>query len=143
MEFQSDVQKQTYDRVRGMAEKLFTVFAQYNPDLPLIYVQRGSAVAVVHVAPWMDSAVVRVRAYVARDVTADAALYEDLMKRNNQFVFGAFLVDEDGDVAFQQTILGPTIDEDELKHTVGAVVTTADQLDEEVVGRWGGKRAID
>jgi hypothetical protein len=144
VEFASDVHKQTYERVRGMTESLFgTTFVKFNEDVPLMHVPHGSTFASIQVSPWADSAVVRVTAHVARGVTVDAALLEELNRQNNQFVFGAFLVDEDADVLFQQTILGPTIDEDELRHTVQAVLTTADQVDEQIVARWGGRRGMD
>lgn len=143
MHFENDVQKQTYARVRDMAERMFGMFAKYDDEHPLIFVKQGSALAFVRVAPWADSAVVVARSYVARGVTADADLYKHLLTMNDQVVFGAFALDSDGDVVFQQTVVGPTIDEDELKSTVLAVLATADDVDEDIVARWGGKRGMD
>ncbi len=41
------------------------------------------------------------------------------------------------------TLLGDYLDEEELHNAVGAVVTTADRLDDELQSRFGGKRSED
>ena len=41
------------------------------------------------------------------------------------------------------TWLGDYLDEEELHNAVGAVVTTADRLDDELQSRFGGKRSED
>jgi hypothetical protein len=57
--------------------------------------------------------------------------------------FGAFGVDKDGDIIFEHTIVGSTIDKEELKSSVKAVLSVADHYDDDIVSRWGGKRALD
>jgi hypothetical protein len=39
--------------------------------------------------------------------------------------------------------VGSTCDREELKALVMAVATTADRLDDEIVAKWGGERAMD
>jgi hypothetical protein len=143
MEFQNDVQRQCWERIQPIAQGLFGVFARFMDERPSFAVKQGSAVCFTRVAPWQDTAVLTATAWVARDVTPDPELYERLVRLNSEFVFGAFYLDDDNDVAFEQTIFAPTADPDEIKHTVMAVVVTADSYDDEIVGRWGGKRGID
>ena len=66
-----------------------------------------------------------------------------LLRENEQLRFGAFGVDSDNDICYSHTVVGSTIDKEELQACVMAVVAMADKYDDEIVGRWGGQRAID
>jgi hypothetical protein len=52
-------------------------------------------------------------------------------------------LDKSGDVTFEHNIVGSTCDKNELKASIMAVVGTADRYDDQIVSRWGGKRASD
>lgn len=74
-------------------------------------------------------------------MTPDLMRY--LLRENLDIVFGAFGVDDDGDIAFEHTIPAATIDKEELRASVMAVVFIADRYDEEITSGWGGLRATD
>ena len=44
---------------------------------------------------------------------------------------------------FKRSILGGSVSEAELRETVRYVMLIADQYDDRIQARWGGKRAID
>jgi T3SS (YopN, CesT) and YbjN peptide-binding chaperone 1 len=64
---------------------------------------------------------------------------------NAEQQFGAFALDPDNDVVFTHTIIGggDTLDPEELRSSVEAVVRCADDYDDQIVERFGGKRAQD
>ncbi len=144
MEFKSEAQKLCYEKVASWLKEIFGELVVAHQNIPLHYVLLGSAVANVAVLPWRENdAVINARSYVVTEVEVTPDLANYLLRENSELVFGAFGVDQDGDILFQHTILGSTCDKEELKASVLAVATTADRYDDEIVARWGGRRAID
>jgi hypothetical protein len=104
----------------------------------------GSAVAQIAVYPWGDDdAVICTRSYVVRGPELRPDLLEHLLRENADMRFGAFGIDDDGDILFEHSICGSTCDLEELKASVVAVARTADRYDDDIVARWGGQRALD
>jgi adenylate cyclase len=52
--------------------------------------------------------------------------------------FGDFAVDKEGDVLFKYAPVGSAIDKEELKAVAMAVLTTADEYDDQIISRFGG-----
>lgn len=104
----------------------------------------GSALVEVLVFPWgEDDAIINTRSYVVTgaELTPDLMLF--LLKENSQMLFGAFGVDEHGDILFEHSIVGSTCDQKELESSVNAVLQVADDYDDIIVQKWGGERALD
>jgi len=144
MEFRTEAQRACYQKIARMMRELFGEFAAFSDTNPVIGVAIGSAWAQAAVLPWSDhDAVICTRSYVVRgaELAPDLLLY--LLKSNAAMRFGAFGIDDDGDILFQHAIVGSTCDKEELKSSVLAVVGTADRYDDEIIRRWGGQRAID
>lgn len=144
MEFQNQAQRDCYEKIRPWVKELFGAFGMAREDLPVFGVVIGSAMAQVGVAPWSeDEATITTRSYLVTEVelTPDLLLY--LLRENDKMRFGAFGVDQDGDIFFEHTIVGSTVDKDELRSSVLAVVMTSDQYDDKIVERWGGQRMLD
>lgn len=144
MEFKTEAQKQCYEKIKPWIKEIFGDFALMPDDRPIFLVNVGSAVAHAAVHPWGDDdATICTRAYVVMGVEMTPELMRYLLDKNDAMRFGAFGLDDDGDIFFEHTILGPTCDREELKCSIMAVATTADRLDDEIVARWGGSRAMD
>lgn len=144
MQFESPAQKETYEKITPWMKELFGSFAGQRDDAPSFGVWVGSALAQTMVYPWRDNeAVISTRAYVVTGAELKPELMHYLLRENDRMSFGAFGVDEDGDIFFEHTILGSTCDQPELKSSVLSVVLVADEYDDEIVARWGGQRAID
>jgi hypothetical protein len=144
IEFKNDVQKQVYERIKPWVKEVFGEFAQTREDAPAFGVFVGSALAQVWVQPWrQDDAVVTVRSYVVTGAEMRPDLAEYLVRENDKLLFGSFSVDGENDIAYTHSILGSSCDRAQLKASVMAVVTTADKYDDEIVRRWGGRRALD
>ena len=144
MTFANETQRAVYDRVRGFIEDLFGELAVYRDDAPAFAVAAGSAVAHVHVLPWTDEgAIVTTRAFVVSGATLSEDLMRWMLERNAEALWGAFGVDEDGEIVIDHSINGPTCDKEDLRASVLGVIFSADRYDDEIVSRWGGERALD
>ncbi|GAB4464356.1 MAG: YbjN domain-containing protein [Armatimonadaceae bacterium] len=143
IEFETEVQKATYEKVKRMLTEIFGEMLLVREDSPMFGISMGTAFAQVLIAPWGDDdAVVVTRAYVVHNIEVNGPLSVFLLKANGTMRFGAFGADEDS-VFFQHTILGTTLDKGELRSSVVAVVRTADDYDEQLVAQFGGQRALD
>ena len=144
MEFQTPAQQRIYEKVREYMTQLFGEFATARTDLPGFVLYYGSASAQVFVNPWgEDDAAIAVVSWVVVGAEPGPELHRYLLNQSFGMRFGAFAVDDRGDIAFVHSIVGSTCDKNELKASIMAVMTTADRCDDEIVARWGGQRAQD
>ncbi|MDR7418839.1 MAG: YbjN domain-containing protein [Armatimonadota bacterium] len=144
VQFQTDAQKVVYEKVGQYMKELFGELASARDDVPAYYLWMGSAAVQAFVYAWGDKeAVVNVRSYVVTGAERTPEMLEFLLKENFNMRFGAFGLDKDGDVTFEHNLIGSTCDKNELRTSMMAVLGTADQYDDQIVSRWGGKRAMD
>lgn len=141
MEFANDAHARCYRSMRGFMEQLFGESAHCLHDQPVILVAYGSAVVQVVALPWGDAdSVVLVQSWLVTGADLTADLLQYLLEQNRLMRFGAFGIDDDGDISFHYSLFGPALDKDELRAAVLAVATTVDAHDDEIVARWGGVR---
>lgn len=106
--------------------------------------REGSTRVFIRVLDWGDNdTIVSVWAIVAGNVPATPALFEHVATTTDDYWLGHLSVDVQDDatalVIFSHRLLGNVLDEEELMHAAMAVATTADRLDDEIVGRFGGR----
>lgn len=144
MDFETDAQRDCYERIKPWLKDLFGPSVFERDDRPVLAVLHGSAFAQVGVFPWGDEdAIITTRSYVVTGAELSAELMHYLLNENEGMHFGAFGVDLDGDILFEHSIVGSTCDKKELEASVAAVLKTADEYDDRIVARWGGQRALD
>lgn len=145
MEFHSKEQEDTYRRVGTWMREIFGEGLIVRDELPSYVVRAGSALVHVGILPWPDhnDSTVRIISFVVRGPDTDSELTNFLLRENDDFRFGAFALDGDGDVSFNYTMIGSTVTKDALRLVVGAVGGTADRYDNQIVDRWGGQTALD
>ncbi len=144
MQFETEAQRACWERVRQYLREGFGEIPAIMEDKPVFLIRMGSTVVQGSCYPWgEEKSVVTNRAYVVLDVEVDLELATFLLRKTNELRFGAFGMDEDGDIFFEHTVLGDTLDAEELKSSVRAVMSTADRYDDEIAARWGGRRAAD
>lgn len=145
MEFKTQAQQDCYERIRPWLKESFGDFAVERDEAPAFAITHvGTQLTHVVVYPWGDDdSVVSVRSWVVTDISESSELDSYLVRENAKMRFGAFGIDQDGDVVFEHAIVGSTCDKGELKASVLAVMLTADKYDEEIVSRWGGRTALD
>lgn len=86
-------------------------------------------------------------AVVAADVPASDAMFKWVATEGHGYDYGAVkaLQRDDGlyNVLFQYNLAGESVDPMEIKNALLSVCTTADEIDEQFVARFGGKRYAD
>ena len=133
--------------VRGVIEsKLSTMFERYLVDQHGSYVLGLETARVFIVPTWLENeaTVVRVFAITNLDVPVTAELTSYLLSKNLDFVFGGFALDVDnGAVWFNHNVLGDFMAAEEFEATISAVAHTANQFDDEIKGRFGGRLYVE
>ena len=108
-------------------------------------VEFNSATAFVRVFE-LSSGVVLVRVFsvVLRKVPLTAALYRWVATEGQDYFFGHIQVQENDDafgaLIFEHHLLGDYLDLDELAFALNCIGLHADELDDELKQRFGGKR---
>ncbi|MFN5980493.1 MAG: T3SS (YopN, CesT) and YbjN peptide-binding chaperone 1, partial [Pseudanabaena sp.] len=83
------------------------------------------------------------RSYVVVGSELKPDLMRYLLEENAKMIFGAFGISPDNEILFEHSIIGSTCNIKELEVSVKAVMEIADEYDDKIVNRWGGKRALD
>lgn len=144
IEFQTDAQRTTYEKIKPWFRTLFGDFVTVVEDHPVFWVTVGSASTNTTVFPWgEDDATICTRAWLVTGAEMSNELLHFLLRENADMRFGAFGVDADNDILFEHTIVGSTADMEELRASVQAVAFTSDRYDDELVKRFGGTRMAD
>ncbi|KAI9135165.1 T3SS (YopN, CesT) and YbjN peptide-binding chaperone 1 [Acaryochloris sp. CCMEE 5410] len=143
MEFQTQAQQECHTKVASWMDELFEDIPWEKLDDPGFGLFMGSAWVEVRVFPWQEDSVINIRSTVVSGANMAADLQSHLLRENAEMRFGAFSVNDAGDILFEHTIVGSTCDPNELEASVHAVLAAADNYDDQIVQRWGGERALD
>ncbi|MBM3266395.1 MAG: YbjN domain-containing protein [Candidatus Sericytochromatia bacterium] len=144
MQFDSQNQEKTYQQVKQWATEIFGEDVYLRKDAPEVSIPRGSTMLRIQVHDWGEGKVgIRALSYMVEGAEIDEALMRFLLEKNDDVVFGGFGIDSDGDVVYQHSILATGMDKEEFRAAVKAVAAVADDFDDEIVSRWGGKRALE
>lgn len=144
MQFETVIQENCFNKISTWMDELFGKFPCKRQDVPGFVLFMGSALVEVLVFPWGDEdAIIHTRSHVVTEAELTPDLMRFLLRENSIMRFGAFGVDEEGDIIFEHTIVGSTCDKLELQASVTAVLEIADEYDDKIVERWGGRRALD
>lgn len=144
MEFETGAQQAAYERAADLMTQMFGEMAWQSSERPEFGMTVGSATVALAVLPlgdegaWIDS-----WSWVVTGPDPSEDLYKYLLEQNVDMRFGAFGVDEEGDIIFKYGIIAGSLDKDELRAAVLAVAQTADEYDDEIVQRFGGMTAKD
>lgn len=147
MEFKSDAHKKAYEKTR---DYLHTLFGEVNVKVTddTFVLQEGSTFVYARTFPiGGNKSGVEVFAYVVVDVAITEELMRYLLTYNLRLILGGFglSVGEDGkgSVVLTHTILGDSMDRDELYGSVSAIARVADNLDDQIVTAFGGRTVLD
>lgn len=109
--------------------------------------QYGSARIFIRVYDWAeDRAIVAVTVPLLFEVTPSQELFKYVATHSDDYIFGRLTLverDEHCDVYFTHSLLGDFLDPEELKSVVGGMLSTAEKLDNELQGQFGGRRFHD
>ena len=147
MEFKSEAHQKTYEKARDC---LYALFGEVNVKVmdDTFVLQEGSTFVYVRTFPIGEKkSGVEIFAYVVVDVEVTEQLMRYLLTYNLRLIMGGFgLARGEGDkgtVLLTHTILGDSMDREELYASVSAVARVADDLDDQIVTAFGGQTALD
>lgn len=144
MNFQTEAQQDCYQKVADWLPEICDRVSNPVSDKPFFSLQFGSATVLVDICPFREiESVIDIWAYVATEVEVSSDLLRFLLNQNDVFRFGGFSMAEDGDIRFHVTLLGASCQQNEFKLALTEVLESADRFDDDIVERWGGKRAGD
>ncbi len=146
MDFETDAQKECYTRVSDWLARQFEDSLFVDEDIPGFRVRKGSAIVNVRVYKykWLtDDALIAIRSCVVRSAELTDSLMLFLLQKSSPEIFGAFSVDDDGDIFFERAMLGSFCDSKEFELSITAVANVADEYDDIIRSRWGGLRGLD
>jgi hypothetical protein len=104
----------------------------------------GSAVAVVRVtAAGTDDTWVAFLAPVVSGARIEPSLLEYLVRKNADYAATKFHLNANNEIWIQYSILGSVIDANSCKLAVFFTMITADNEDDAIRAKWGGKPAAD
>ena len=132
----ADLRTKLERHLRELAAEVMT-----DPDGDFV-IPQGSTLTFVRPLDWRDGkTVVRVWAVTNTGLGhAGPELAKYLVTENAKLVFGGFALDrEKGLVGFGQTLLGDYLQRKELETAIGAVASTADEYDDKIKARFGGR----
>ena len=146
MELKTEAHRKVYDKTRGYLNSLFGEVNVKVLDDSLV-LQEGSTFVYLRVFPIGDSkAGVEVFSYVVVDVEVTDELMRFLLTYNLKLMLGGFgmAIGEDGRavILLTHTILGDSMDREELYASVSAIARVADDLDDQRVTAFGGSTAL-
>ncbi len=147
MEFKTEAHQRVHETTRGYLQ---TLFGEVNVKVmdDTFVLQEGSTFVYVRAFPIGEKkSGVEVFAYVVVDVEVTEQLMRYLLTYNLRLILGAFgLARGEGDkgtVLLTHSILGESMDREELYGSVSAIARVADDLDDQIVTAFGGRTALD
>jgi hypothetical protein len=144
VEFRSAAQQRCYETILPWIAEIYGEFAIPRDDAPVVDVYYGTSRTSIVVLPWgEDDAVITNIAWLVTRVEVTSELMQFLLQENLNVRFGAFGVDEEGDICFRHSVAGSACTKDVFRASTRAVVMAADRYDDQIMVRWGGARAID
>jgi hypothetical protein len=144
----------TVDQVKNKVLRLMAKnFEIKTTDSEMIIVRHESSMLSVVVEEWDNdrdghNTVVKISAYVLWDVKRTPQLYEWVATSGQGYLWGRMACN-DADVAsethlcYERNILGDNLDEPELISAVTSLLMKANELDDELQKKFGGKRTAD
>ncbi len=124
----------------------FLIDMDLDPDRTgqgIFLFKHGSTVVMMSLFEQDDHLWVRFVATMLAGVTPSMGLLTRLLQLNTEVLLGAFLLFEDGTLAFSHTLLGDKLDFVEFEYALSYVAQVGDDYDEELQGIAGGLRAED
>ena len=136
--FESEGQREAYDRLRPMLEALFPAgIRERIHAIGYVYEVEGTTVTTT-LAPWGADTIVANRCYLALAVPMGEAVLRELARWTEASRFGAYGVDKDDSVYLEHQLVGSTATRETLGRSIHRVHEVAMGRRDEFRSRFGG-----
>jgi hypothetical protein len=145
MQFGKEMQKNVYAMLCAwFADGIKAGHIHQVQERPAFLMPQGSTIVHVAVnAMGDDESAITVGANVVMGAKITPELMQWLLSHNARSLFGAFGINpENGTISCDHSIVGSTCDQKELFTSVSYVAGTADQYDDMIIEKFGGKSAL-
>ena len=142
----SHIIETTYKKVQTFLQQMYgaTYQEKVSEFENKFVIAHGSAAVIVSVKPWHETeCIVEALSYVVHGASMSPELMSFLLRENSKSPFGAFGTSFDNTITYSHAITGSHLDQNELATTVRHVAFMADEYDDIIRSRAGGKRAVD
>lgn len=134
--------------LRALADRVADYLGRMETDTEttdegIFFFKHGSTVLMVSAFEQDNHRWVRFVATMLADVAPSMELLARLLRMNTDVLLGAFLLFEDGTLAFSYTLLGDHLDFEEFEYALTYVARVGDDYDEDLQALAGGRRAED
>ncbi len=132
--------------LRALADRIGDFLIRMDVDTErtdegIFFFKHGSTVVMMSIFEQDGHRWVRFVATMLADVHPSMDLLGRLLRLNTEVLLGAFLLFEDGTLAFSHTLLGDHLDFEEFEYALHYVAQVGDDYDEELQAVAGGLRA--
>lgn len=142
MNFENDVQKETYEHVQEVLPELFDDIYHDEGD-GHFYVRYGSTVLEISIDAYgPKEAVLTIMSYCVQGVEEPDGLPTMLLELNHALPLGAFSM-VGSDIFFSHSMFGRDLQPRTLLSAVAAVADIADEYDDRLCARYGGQTALE
>lgn len=142
MNFENDVQQETYEHVQEVLPELFDDIYHDEAD-GHFYVRYGSTVLEISVDAYgPKEAVVTIMSYCVQGVEEPDGLPTTLLELNHALPLGAFSM-VGSDIFFSHSMFGRDLLPRTLLSAVAAVADIADEYDDRLCAKYGGQTALE
>lgn len=133
------------DTTCGLVEEYLSDFGDTfsKVDKGVYFAKKGSTLVGIHVVPWRNDALVHVSANVVKNANLNETLLKTLLEWNFRSSFGAFGLSPEGTINLRHTLLGTSLEKEQLIPVVLAVARNADDWDDKIIELSGGETAVE
>ena len=134
--------KETAQRVETFLSDFGETFSKVGENV--YFAKKGSTLVGIQILPWQDDSLVHIAANVVEgaDLSSNSLLHE-LLNHNHRACYGSFGISSDGMITLHHTLRGSTLTKEELVPAVLEVARVADDWDDRIIAKAGGKTAVD
>jgi hypothetical protein len=133
------------DTTSGLVEEYLSDFGDTfsKVDRGIYFAKKGSTLVGIHVVEWRNDALVHVSANVVKNADLNHELLKTMLEWNFRSSFGSFGLSPEGTINLRHTLLGSSLEKEQLIPAVLAVARNADDWDDKIVDMAGGETAVE
>lgn len=134
-----------FDTTSGLVEEYLSDFGDTfsTVEKGVYFAKKGSTLVGIHVVEWRNDALVHISANVVKNANLTVELLKTLLEWNFRSSFGSFGVSPDGTINMRHTLLGSSLEKEQLIPAVLAVARNADDWDDKIIELAGGETAVE
>lgn len=146
MKFIGPHHQEMYEKIHTFLRELLGGRFMKLEDNPVFVIPRGSTYIHLFVTPINEDEdekiVLQFITPLVKDIELTKEVLHFLLRYNHSNSLGSFGLDKDEWITLNHTLIAETCSQEELGIIVATISSTADDMDDLIIQKWGGSRAI-